>query len=75
LIKRADVPTGHRILSGKWVYKVKTSLEPDDSPDPLYKARWVAKGFGQQYGVDYFETFAAVAKPMSYKILFALAAR
>ena len=72
LIKRTDVPPGCQVLTGKWVYKVKTLLEPD-SPE-LYKACWVAKGFGQQFVFDYFETFAAVAKPMSYKILFALAA-
>jgi hypothetical protein len=68
LVKRSDVPPCCRVLNGKWVYKQKTS------PERLFKARWVAKGFNQRYGVDYFETFAAVAKPMSYKILLALAA-
>jgi len=34
----------------------------------------VIKGFRQRYEVDYFETYAAVAKPMSYKIIIALAA-
>src|SRR6266487_1744312 len=70
LVKRSDVPPCCRVLNGKWVYKLKTS--PDK--EHRYKARWVAKGFNQRYGVDYFETFAAVAKPMSYKILLALAA-
>ena len=32
------------------------------------------KDFRQWYGVDYFKIFAAVAKSMSYKIIFALAA-
>src|SRR6266487_2531866 len=67
-IKWSDVPPGHQVLNEKWVYKQKTS------PEHLFKAHWVAKGFNQQYEVDYFETFAAVAKPMSYKILLALAA-
>jgi len=68
LVKRSDVPASCRVLSEKWVYKLKTL------PEQQYKTHWVAKGFNQQYGVDYFETFAAVAKPMSYKILLALAA-
>ena len=39
-----------------------------------YKARWVVKGFEQRFGIDYNQTYAAVIKPMSYKVLFALAA-
>jgi hypothetical protein len=39
-----------------------------------HKARLVARGFQQKEGVDYDETFAAVVKPASYRILFALAA-
>jgi len=67
LVKRSDVPRHHRILTGKWVYNRKRK--------PVkFKARWVVKGFRQRYGVDYFETYAAVAKPMSYKIILALAA-
>jgi hypothetical protein len=34
----------------------------------------MARGFQQEGGVDYDETFAAVVKPASYRILFALAA-
>ena len=34
----------------------------------------MVKGFRQRYEVDYFKTYAAVAKPMSYKIILALAA-
>ena len=32
------------------------------------------RGFEQQAGLDYQETFACVVKPMSYKALFAIAA-
>ena len=39
-----------------------------------YQARWVAKGFEQEYGVNYEQTFASVAKSMAIRILFALAA-
>ena len=68
LIPRHQVLNGHRILDGKWVYHQKISSTID------YKARWVAKDFRQEYGVDYFETFTAVAKPISYKITLMLAA-
>ena len=39
-----------------------------------YKACWIAKGFKQEYGVDYFKTFTVIAKLMSYKIMLALVA-
>ena len=34
----------------------------------------MVRGFEQIEGIDYFETFASVVKPMSYKALFAIAA-
>jgi hypothetical protein len=34
----------------------------------------VVRGFEQREGVDYYETFASVVKPMSYKAIFAIAA-
>ena len=64
-------PKGRRVLSGKWVYKLKRG--PDGSV-VRYKARWVVRGFEQQEGIDYQETFASVVKPMSYKAIFAIAA-
>ena len=61
---------GSKILTGRWVFKLKK----DRFGNVLkYKARWVAYGYKQQYGVDYEETFAAVAKPISWKALLALA--
>jgi len=59
------------VLSGKWVFKLKRG---SDGRISRWKARWVVRGFEQQEGVDYQETFASVVKPMSYKVLFAIAA-
>lgn len=40
-----------------------------------YKARWVAKGFEQRFGINFDETFASVVKPVSYKVFFAIGAK
>ncbi|SLM37314.1 Reverse transcriptase, RNA-dependent DNA polymerase [Lasallia pustulata] len=59
------------ILKGRWVYKTK--LNKDGFIDK-YKARWVAKGFQQIYGIDFTETFSNTVKPMVFRALFAIAA-
>jgi Reverse transcriptase (RNA-dependent DNA polymerase) len=40
-----------------------------------YKARVVARGFSQQYSLDYYETFAPVVRMESLCILLAIAAQ
>lgn len=39
-----------------------------------FKARWVVKEYLQQFGIDFDQTFAAVIKPMAFRVLFAIAA-
>ena len=63
-------PNNVKILDSRWIYKVKRN--PDDSEK--YKARLVIKGFKQQYGIDYDETFASVCRYESVRILLAVAA-
>jgi hypothetical protein len=38
-----------------------------------YKARLYVRGFSQEYGVDYFETFVLVIRMESLRVLLALA--
>jgi Reverse transcriptase (RNA-dependent DNA polymerase) len=40
-----------------------------------YKARVVARGFSQQYSLDYYETFASVVRMESLCILLVIAAQ
>ena len=55
----------------KWIYKIKTHF---DGSIERYKARLIAKGFTQEYGIDYEEIFASVARISSIHALLAIAA-
>ena len=65
------LPTGCKAIKGRWVFKLK--LDADNKP-VRFKARVVAKGFQQVYGIDYTETFAPVAKMKSIKLVLSIAA-
>ncbi|KAL0294952.1 UNVERIFIED_CONTAM: Retrovirus-related Pol polyprotein from transposon RE2 [Sesamum angustifolium] len=66
-----DLPFDKTIVGCKWVYKIKTQV--DGSID-RYEARFIAKGFTQEYGIAYDETFAPVARLTSVRNLIAIAA-
>jgi hypothetical protein len=59
LIPRAVVPAGRRILKGKPVFKRKRD---ENGNITRYKARWVAKGFLQVFGVDFDKTMSPTAR-------------
>ena len=64
-------PTNKNIVGSMWVLRIKRKA--DGSVDK-YKARLVAHGFTQIYGVDYFTTFSPVSKLSSFRTLLAIAA-
>ncbi len=65
------LPAGRKPVSCKWVFKIKQGANGEVE---CYKARLVARGFTQTYGVDYNETFAPVAKFTSIRCILVLAA-
>ena len=65
-----DLPGGKKPMGCKWVFAVK--FKGDGSLE-WYKARLIAKGYTQTYGVDYQETFALVEKMNTVRILLSLA--
>lgn len=64
-------PKDARIMSYKWVYKLKKKA---DGSVQRYKARLVARGFSQEYGLDYEDTFSPVAKMVIIRVIVSLAA-
>lgn len=64
------LPNGIKPIWVKWIYKTKLN---DNGEVDKYKARLVVKGYAQQYGVDYTEVFAPVAKLDTIRLIFALA--
>ena len=54
-----ELPSDKSVVSDKWIYTIK--CKADGTPQP-YKARLVARGNEQQYGIDYEEIFAPVVK-------------
>ncbi|CAI7801584.1 unnamed protein product [Closterium sp. NIES-54] len=64
-------PPGANIVSGMWIFRVK---RPPGSP-PVFKARYVARGFRQRQGVDYFQTFSPTPKMTTLRVLLHVAAQ
>ncbi|GJS31119.1 retrovirus-related pol polyprotein from transposon TNT 1-94 [Tanacetum coccineum] len=67
-----DPPAGQKLVSSKWLYKIKEGIEGVQKP--RYKARLVARGFTQRAGIDYNEVFSPVVRHTSIRVILALTA-
>lgn len=54
-----DLPYGKTPIGCKWVFKIKLK---STSEIEIYKARLLAKGYTQQYEIDFQETFSPIVK-------------
>ncbi|CAI7817817.1 unnamed protein product [Closterium sp. NIES-54] len=64
-------PPGANIVSGMWIFRVK---RPPGSL-PVFKAHYVAHGFSQRQGVDFFQTFSPTPKMTTLRVLLHVAAQ
>jgi hypothetical protein len=66
------LPQVHKVISVKWVFKTKGNTKGEAQKQ---KVRLVAKGYEQQYKVDYEELFALVAQLETMRLLILLIAQ
>lgn len=64
-----DLPLGKKTISCKWVFHAKKN---QDGKVERHKARLVARGCEQRYGIDCDEVYAPVARMENIRSLFAL---
>ncbi|CAI7889222.1 unnamed protein product [Closterium sp. NIES-54] len=64
-------PLGANIVNGMWIFRVK---RPPGSP-PVFKARYVARGFSQREEVDFFQTFSPTSEMTTLRVLLHVAAQ
>ena len=69
---RSKLPPGVRPISTTWVFKAKPNA---DGTIERLKARLCARGFLQQYGKDFLNTFAPVARLSTIRLQVALSGR
>ncbi|CAI7911570.1 unnamed protein product, partial [Closterium sp. NIES-53] len=64
-------PPRANIVDGMWIFRVK---RPPGSP-PTFKARYLARGFNQRQGFDFFQNFFPTPKMTTLRVLLHVAAQ
>ncbi|CAI7825491.1 unnamed protein product [Closterium sp. NIES-54] len=64
-------PSGANIVDGMWIFRVK---RPSGSL-LVFKTRYVARGFNQRQGVDFFQNFSPTPKMTTLRVLLHVAAQ
>lgn len=64
--RKVAKPAKRKVIGCRWIFTIKYD---DTGKIQCYNACIVAKGFSQKEGVDYTETFAAVATSASLRLL------
>ncbi|CAI7818461.1 unnamed protein product, partial [Closterium sp. NIES-53] len=64
-------PPRANVVDDMWIFKLK---RPPGSP-PVFRARYVARAFGQREGVNFFQTFASTPKITTLRVLLHVAAQ
>lgn len=65
-----DLPRGRMPIGSKWVFKLKRD---ENNKIIRRKARLVAQGFSQKFGIDYDEVFAPVVRSATFRLLLSVA--
>ena len=61
--------TKRKSIGVKWMYKTKLSKKGEVDK---YKACLVAKGYSQQYGIDYAEVFTPVTRLDTVRVILSI---
>jgi hypothetical protein len=69
-VRKDQIPEGTRLVDTKWVYTIKRNA---DGTVEKFKARKVGRGFTQEYGINYDETYAQIMRPETWRMFLVVA--
>lgn len=64
------LPPGRKAIGSRWVFKAK---KDETGAVTKFKARLVAQGFSQKFGIDYDQVFAPVARSATLRLVLSVA--
>lgn len=67
-----QLPEGKKVIGSKWIFKLKRN---EVGKVVKHKARLVAQGFNQRFGIDYVDVFAPVTRLATLRTVLAVAGK